>query len=47
MLSLKDIKKDYVVGDSPFLPLKASALIFVRMSSFLSLARQAVVKPLF
>ena len=31
----------------PFLPLKASALIFVRMSSFLSSARQAVVKPLF
>lgn len=47
MLSLKDIKKIMSLVIPPFLPLKASALIFVRMSSFLSLVRQAAVKPLF
>jgi putative ABC transport system permease protein len=46
MLSLKDIKKDYVVGDSTVSALKGVSIDF-RENEFVSSARQAVVKPLF
>ena len=47
MLSLKDIKKDYVVGDSTVSALKGVSIDF-RENEFVSiLGRQAAVKPLF
>ena len=47
MLSLKDIKKDYVVGDSTVSALKGVSIDF-RENEFVSIpARQAAVKPLF